>query len=311
MRAASTSLVLLAAACSGAPDDRWRRPELDVAPFAALDANGFPGAAAVLAGFAPCDDDPALRVGDAALFGVEIHRANDVERVLLRLEVRDLFTTTERVTGGTIRERPIGTYAHKVTHIDGKTRAERVETIDVDVNPVRVALTRFDADGREQQTSEATLFEQALATGLWPVTRTDATLQQHALATLCSSSLSDVAGDDAVLRELLFRVVERPSLWSIVTSLGIEVMPVWMPAADRSATIDVAPLSAAARPLTLMLLVNGDVVLWVDLLVTKPNGATMACGGIAGAIARHPKDAGRMAVVRLLATRRGPPPVTP
>jgi len=35
------------------------------------------------------------------------------------------------------------------------------------------------------------------------------------------------------------------------------------------------------------------------------NGATMACGGLVGAIARHPTEPGRLAVLRLLATRRG------
>ncbi len=52
--------------------------------------------------------------------------------------------------------------------------------------------------------------------------------------------------------------------------------------------------------------INTEPGLLVDLAVAKPNGATMPCAGLIGALARHPNDASRFAVVRLLATRRGP-----
>jgi hypothetical protein len=69
------------------------------------------------------------------------------------------------------------------------------------------------------------------------------------------------------------------------------------------------PLSGIATPIRRVPLevnVNTEPGLWVDLAVANPDDATRVCGGLIGAIARHPRDLRRFAVVRLLATRRGP-----
>jgi hypothetical protein len=141
----------------------------------------------------------------------------------------------------------------------------------------------------------------------------DASAHDSDMAFALTMSLQELAVRDAVLQELVFRVVDEPSLWSVATHLGVNVQLRWgddrYP--PRTVAIDHAPeLGDEVRSAMFELRVNGDSAAWVTLLVGKPRGAMRACGGLIGAIAQHPADPERLAVVRLLATRRGPAPVT-
>lgn len=112
---------------------------------------------------------------------------------------------------------------------------------------------------------------------------------------------------DPNLKELLFRIVDAPSVWSIVTSFGVALNLAWaIPPGPMRA--DVPWFAGEVRRAQMTMRINGTIAAWVDLFVARPDGATRVCGGLVGAIARHPTERGRMAIVRLLATRRGPPP---
>jgi len=289
--------LVLTAACSSTPGER---PATDFAPFAALATDDFLGASAMLAGFAPPDDDPAMRVGDAALLGIELHRSATVERQLMLLELCDVpYETTQ--SGERMR---VARTAHvEFVLVDGSKLAQ-----DHRVHAVDVALRRYDGAGALLQASVARLYEEPLRVGWWATADTYASVADDMLAFELMRTLQGLADTDPNLQDLLFRVVDKPSVWSVVTRLGVNVSVGWDASKSSRFAPALAEASGPVRCAPIKLFVNGDIASWVDLLVGKPRAATMVCGGLVGAIARHPTEPGRMAVVRLLATRRGPAP---
>ncbi len=293
-------LTALAAACANAPSVQ---PASDFAPFDALAADDFPGASAILAGFAPMDDDPALRIGDAALLGIELHRGGTVERQLMLLELRNI-----PLLKGTLDDKPVtlrvsSTATVTTTHDDGRadTRRHTIHAVDV-------GLTRHGRGDEPPHSSVVRLYEEPLRTGWWPQAEPTPSAKDCDLAFGLSMSLQELANSDPNLQDLLFRVVDAPSLWSVVTRLGVKVVMNWPAQPITEYAPQMAEASGPVRCATMELLINGSTASWVEMLVGKPRGATMICGGLVGAIARHPSEPGRLAVVRLLATRRGPPP---
>ena len=170
--------------------------------------------------------------------------------------------------------------------------------------PVTMQLDRLDADGRCLATSTAEMFEEPLRTGFWPYALAEPDDVDLDLAFALTMTLQRLATADPVLQDLLFRIVDRPSLWSVATHLGVTVAMRW--GADASPIDPQPPLTAPLRCTTLELKINGDTASWVDMVVAQTSTTSAACGGLVGAIARHPTEPGRSAVVRLLATRRGP-----
>lgn len=319
MRAlASTTLGLALAACSSAPPPP--PPALDLAPILAFDPTKFPGAAAVLTGFAPVDDDPSMRAGDAALLGFEVHRDGAVERQLVLLEVARIpwepaqgvkINGVPQPDNAGVFFRPSRTFTVTSTRTDNQPgTAPTVEERLHRIRPLDMRLHRLDAAGQTLRTTKATLYEEPLATGFWPYARNDAKPTATDLALALTVSLQDLATNDAVLQDLLFCIVERPSLWSIATNFGVAVTMKWSAVALGEPSIAVPGFPAEVRRASLELVVNGTTAAWVTLLAAEPTASTRACGGLVGAIAQHPTETGRFAVVRLLATRRGAPAMT-
>lgn len=303
MRTPPISLYLFTAlaACSTPPE---------VARLQELQASHFPGAASLLAGLAAADDDPAMRIGDAALLGLEFRRSATIERQLLLLEVVDLPWQSAANGSQRVRQSTRVTIPGSPRHpADGTT----IEPRSLDVHALRLRLTRCDAAGQRLRTSEVMAFEEPLAVGWWPYAAPPRELRTADLAAALTMSLQELAGRDAVLQELLFRFVDEPSLWSVATHLGLRIELRWAdgPRPTRIVAIeDPTGLGEQVRSTSLELLVNGDPASRVTLLVTKPRGASRVCGGLVGAIAQHATDPERLAIVRLLAMRRGAWPVT-
>src|SRR5690349_7292674 len=104
-----------------------------------------------------------MRVGDAALLGLEIRRGGTVERQLLLLEVRALPVTTG-ANGAPVRlATSVDTKVTLDTDLD-PTVEQRTWTL----HPIDVRLARYDADGTLRAESTARLHEEALANGWWP-----------------------------------------------------------------------------------------------------------------------------------------------
>ena len=312
-RLAHALLGLVLAACSGAPEPT--QPPLDDATFAALQTMHFAGADAVLTGFAPPDDDASMREGDAALLGVEVRRDDTIERQLLLLEVARIPWVTgddvkingvSQPNGLGLRLRMARTFNvtwSKKSDAPGATPV--VEQRSHEISLLQMRLQRFDAEGRLLQASEPMLYEEPLATGFWPYAIANATPRDTDLAFCLTLTLQELATQDDVLQDLLFRVVDKPSLWSIATNLGAHVNMKWTGSAAETPPIAFPGFPDEVRRSALELVVNGDTAAWVTLFAAKPHAGTAACGGLVGAIAQHPTDSGRIGIVRLLATRRG------
>lgn len=278
------------------------RTSADLTAVTELRAADFPGADTILRGFAPPDDDPALRVGDAALFGLALTNGGEVQRQLLLLEVTQLDSASAKFADHAITLRPTTEAIVTTTGSDGTVKRETLTLHDVGVS-----LRRFDAAGRQLASAGLVLYEEALCTGFWPDADPAASRRDRLLASVLAVSLQNLANGEPTLQQLLFTVVDPPGLWSIATHLGVHVglrtgfgdpdaaPPPLLPAAT-GAEVRRSPMDVA---------INGSDALWADLLVVRPRGATMVAGGLVAAIARNPRDPGRTATIALLATRRG------
>jgi hypothetical protein len=272
------------------------RPADDFTPFTELRAADFPGAAALLTGMAAPDDDRALRIGDAALFAIEMRRGDEIRRELLLLEVAGLGAD-EASSGPRVR-------TAEITHTpdDGEPERRRIR-----LHEVEMSLRRFDARAHPLGDSQVVLFEEALRAGWWPDADPKASRRDQDHAFAMTMSLQSVADSDPTLQDLLFVVVDKPSLFSIATHRGVKVHI--RTTTDPNRPRLPPPFAGLPKGNTVAvtdkdLTINGSRALWADLIVTRPVGALGACGGLLGAVARNAADPGRTAVVRLLATRR-------
>jgi hypothetical protein len=311
-------LVLLAlAGCRTAPVPELRLGA-SVAPVAAAD---FPAAPAVLQGFdPPTPGDRDWRVGDEVLFGLRLRVGGDRRHWLLHLRVSEAVATARAGDGSGL---PVG---EPLPPVDW--------TINVNGAPqqfqsrrARIQVTVHDHGGAVLGCSEPQVPRDLLANGFaaacdlvqrqrraMPHTiGTDAfyqglDLQPLASATVCAVALLQVVQDDAVLSPLLWEVIERPSVWSVLRHLGARVVlrPRFHAAIEVPRPGPPAPRRAWQVPMTL--LVNDAPVLLTELVVGEPLPPFALGGSLIGATARHPQDGEREFALQLLAARRGPRP---
>ncbi|MCA8972525.1 MAG: hypothetical protein KDC95_22240, partial [Planctomycetes bacterium] len=130
------------------------------------------------------------------------------------------------------------------------------------------------------------------------------------LGQLCIWSLLEAVRSHAILDALLTRVIETPSLWSLVANLGVDVRCEPDFASARRVGRVALPTEGEPEPpaeaweLPCKLLVNGALGASCVLLVTKPRSPVHLAGGILRVTAEHPKGHARL-VVELLAARAG------
>jgi len=107
--------------------------------------------------------------------------------------------------------------------------------------------------------------------------------------------------------KILGEMVERPSLWSTFTHLGIDGKVTALPQDIRA--IDPAPWGIAlpAYRLPFELSLNSQPALGGDLAVTAPRAPLWVCAGILEINATSPNDPGKRLLISVLAARRGAP----
>lgn len=262
----------------------------------------FPGAAAVLSGFDAPEPESPWRVGDQALFGLRLLTSGQEQDWLLHL----------RLAAPIGAERSI----RWPLRVNGQERV-------YNSRPAPVELGVYDGAGRLLGSSSVLAPADFLATGFAAACDLVRVRQQAmpdavhgiafyegldveplARATVSAMALLRVVEDDPVLAPLLWQVLERPSLWSVLGSFGahLVVRPRFHAAVELPAT-------SFGRPwrVPLQLLVNDAPALLVDATVGPTSPPFGLVGGIVAAVARHPRDPGRTLMLRLLAARRGPP----
>lgn len=110
----------------------------------------------------------------------------------------------------------------------------------------------------------------------------------------------------AGLEDILFKLLDLPSLWSILRRGGVSVN--FRMESKRitpaSATDWELPPSAALYHLPFVLELNSQPALNIALAVTSPEPPLLACGGIVGLIAERPGDKDRFLAVRIVSAWR-------
>ena len=277
---------------------------VDVEPVHAVARERFPGAVDLLATFdaRPADEREGVRV---VMFGVEVHGAGEVDRRLLWLESAP---STAKVTDGSGAVYFARVTLTRSTRITVTPKDGQPETRDYKLTLRPVTMRYCRADGEVVSESKIDMYEEPMRAGFWGYVDPDATQEQSDLCTLYWSMLQSLADEDETLQDLLFLVVEKPSIFSVIASFGVRVNLSW-------SVPELGPLQwpeplrpdegwgSEVRALQMQIDVNGGSALLGDLVACEPKGALSIGGGLCAAVFRHPTDEERWAVVRLLAVR--------
>ena len=286
------------------------------ADFPALAAAEFPGAAALLAGFDPRSDDATWLAHDRALFGLRLDRDGEVVRWLLLVETPLGQHLVARAADGGEHRVALGATAtwRFAVQRDGAS-GEVLVTSRLVTAKVRV----FTADGALLTDTEDTLPADLLGRGLLPAI--DRALAAAAAGTsvptdratlegyLAVRQLLEIVRGNEALADYFWQVVEKPSVWSVITHLGVDVA-VDVPLEQAIPAPAPAGLPAGERTFAvpLRIEVNGAPALYVDLLATDARRPYALCGGLVAAVARHPSRPERTFRLQLLAARNGAAP---
>ena len=307
-----TLALSLAVSCSAPPPARDTDADraLDLATFAAFDPAEFPGAASLLTGSAPIDPASDFRVGDAVLFGLVIDDGEQRRYRMLQLEVASLMPAAIHLDVGDrtmVVKRNTSTLSFKGTRKAQRDGREVTEPVvrEISATPVRLRLGLYDADGTKLSESTAVVFEELLTSGLLPLSQSEVDFDSSIGSTCLLFTLQQLGKDDSTLHSLLFSVVDAPSILSVVMNLGVEVV-ISSLLGSEGPTLAVGERTVPTRVLPVQIEVNGDCALVAHLVCCESQLPAAIAGGVLGAVARHPSEPARIAVLRLLAIRRGP-----
>lgn len=284
-------------------------PAVSLSPApASLSPAEFPGAARLLDGFSPFTFASEWVPGDAVLYGLRLRKGDQRQRWLLHLRLDEVEVAMPPL----------------VWQLQVNGEPQRFQS-----TRSRVTATVADAEGHVLGSSSPLMPRDFLARGLanacaqvraesrfgrWPAERQEeqepGQERQLAEAVVSAMALLDTVRGDPQLSPILWQVVQRPSLWSVIGSLGVSVVvePHFQRAVETVPPIAEMPHGAAWR-LPIELFVNGAPALVAELLVGTSRPPFAVGGGILGAVARHPSDPDLEFEVLLLAACRGCPPL--
>lgn len=108
------------------------------------------------------------------------------------------------------------------------------------------------------------------------------------------------------LEAMMLRVIDKPSLWSVVRHLGVSVNLVLdsehLSPADTASWPSLARPSAYYFPMRLEL--NHRPALRATFVVTNPRPPLLSCGGVIGMLAERPGDKETYLTLRIISARR-------
>ena len=131
--------------------------------------------------------------------------------------------------------------------------------------------------------------------------------EQRALAGLGPALLSyfELVQHTTGLDRLFYKVVDLPSVWSIVRHIGVKASLELEP--DHFAPIDTAAWGLPTHPpsygFPMAFRLNGQPALTVTLVVAPPRPPLLACGGIIGLLAEKPSEKETYLTLRILSAR--------
>ena len=264
------ALLLLLAGCASAPI-------VPPPPMTTLSAAEFPGAAALLQGFAAPEERDDWRVGEAALYGLRLERPDGERRWLVRLTLVD-------TRPGPISEFYANTGEAEPEAFTSPSHRYRVEVFDGDgatlgSSDVDVPFGFFQFD-----------FVTACQDARHPPLDAAAT-RRVAGAHVALFSFLRILQQDPVLSDVLWQVIDKPSLWSVLTRLGISIgMASDLDLASDEANVLPAPWDRAAVCFPLRITVNGTQALAAEIVATAPVVPMRLGAGIVGITGHRPSD---------------------
>jgi len=272
-------------------------PELSLLPpVGGIRRADFPAPEHLLRGFDERQPVGPWRIGDEVLFGLRLRRDGIERHWLLQLRVLEVEAVDD---DGQLRP-----------PVDWSLRINgEMQTFSSEL--CRAEVVVMDEHGNELGRSQPYLPRDFLSRGIASACKLVRTrmhllarigledgetiydlvdMRPLAEATVSAVALLQVVQEDSVLAPILWQVIEKPSVWSVVTNLGVDVM--LRPSFHR-VTRARSPVPTVLEPtwrLPLALEVNNTPALNLDLLVTDSTPPFALAGGLLGATARHPTN---------------------
>ena len=106
------------------------------------------------------------------------------------------------------------------------------------------------------------------------------------------------------LSDILFKLVDLPSMWSIARNKGVDVNFHFGNKEIRERKVAAGNPVAYEIPLALKL--NGQAALQITIVATRPQPPLLTCAGITGLVATRPGAKDTWLAVQLLSAKRGP-----
>jgi hypothetical protein len=328
---------LCLAGCSSGPQPGWEA----VLEDAIEDRSGdFAHGGQILAGFDAIGAADDLAVGDTLLFGIRLDVGDRCRIWYLRIRV-DGIETAERASW-----RRLQPFEKRVTTARRKREAEAAlqrgqegpAAVSFDDLLVRtpgawICVEAFDEMGTSLGVAVSEESVRRLRTGLWSacvaghaqhdlmkglaspewqgeVREVDeaayADIETVAEGVASCDSFFAILRTNPVMKQILYEVIALPSLWSIVTNLGVRAgFGIDFFAATRVAPECTANANGLVWSVPMTIDLNDQPALLVRILAAPSDGPAAAAAGVYGLVGRHPTDPGRRVHVQLLSSRRG------
>lgn len=303
-----SALSLLSACTSTAP------PELqawidDPHVFELIPASSFEKAQALQPRFDPIDAQTGAewRAGDELVFGLELVSGETATRWLMQLRVPANAETRE------------GMIFVKVTDKDGQE-----DLLEIPSSRSTVDVRIYDADSlRVLGSTQVMMPHMLLKRGVRRAAEICAELMQQpkkvrqaraaeaktatTSAFYAIRSLLELVQEDKVLAPYLWKIISKPSAFSLLKNLGVRVQATCEFTRVARASSLPAGIPQLAPPffVPMHIDVNGERALQIKVLAAEPQRPYALCGGIVALEARHPTDAARRLRITLLSAKYG------
>ena len=285
--------LLASAGCASPP-----HPDLTLEPQP-IAATDFPVPLALRRGFDLPQPGRYWRVGDEVLFGLRLRRGQDVQNWLLKLRVLEPEALDDDGVPLPKVEWSLRVNGQRQVFESALARIE-AQVLDGRGEPLGVSRPLVPRDFLDRGMAEVcATIESNKRRGALILTDMEGwrmdldgvvAVRELAEATVSAMALLQVVQDDDVLAPILWQVIEKPSLWSLMRNLGARV--VIQPRFYRVART-LSPVPRLYEPtwrLPMRLQVNGEPALAIDLFVADTTRPFALSGGLLGAVARHPKN---------------------
>lgn len=312
MLSLSAAMLVGAAGCSVAPR---QTAELEIRHVAPVEPDRFAAGRELLTGeMAPQTGEQWLP-GDSVLLGVALDAGNIQAEWYIRA------TAVQKVT--------MSLDGHSFNLRDSvrvRRSGSEDEWVRVEYDVVVVEIELFDSRAQLLSMTSAMMPEVCLQHGLYEYIEqtlagvnpfeTGAVLLDHSGELLAGEDLRRaVAGWIAIMKlpeflqrdrgmeQLIWRIIDRPGLLSILANRGIQ-MEVGLNGADaRPEYFGIGKQTAYRVPVALSL--NGRQAVRCEIVVTRGDPPFGPCNGLVALDAMHPNDPSQRLAVRLLAAQRG------